>query len=161
MATVVCAGSFDPITLGHVDVIERAQALFGEVVVAVGNNSSKRYVFDHEERMELVRGSLEHVGSVRVEPLSGLLVDFARRHGAVAIVKGLRFGADFDFELQQAHMNHSLAGIETVLLPASKEWVTLSSTILREVFRLGADVSEYVPANVLAAIRGRQEASRP
>ena len=158
MAKVVYAGSFDPITLGHVDVAERAQRLFGEVVVAVGRNSSKTYVFSYEERIELVRGALQHLDGVRVEPLSGLLVDFARQHDAVAIVKGLRFGADFDFELQQAHMNHSLTGIETVLLPASKEYVTLSSTILREVFRLGGDVSSYVPTNVAAAIREKQAA---
>lgn len=156
MAKVVCAGSFDPITLGHVDVVERAHALFGEVVVAVGRNSSKSYVFTYDERMDLVRGALAHLDGVTVEPLSGLLVDFAKQHGAVAIVKGLRFGADFDFELQQAHMNHSLTGIETVLLPASKEYVTLSSTILREVFRLGGDVADYVPANVLEAIRRKQ-----
>ncbi|WP_297748325.1 pantetheine-phosphate adenylyltransferase [uncultured Tessaracoccus sp.] len=158
MAKVVYAGSFDPITLGHVDVAERAQRLFGEVVVAVGRNSSKTYVFNYEERIELVRGALQHLDGVHVEPLSGLLVDFARQHDAVAIVKGLRFGADFDFELQQAHMNHSLTGIETVLLPASKEYVTLSSTILREVFRLGGDVSSYVPTNVAAAIRDKQAA---
>lgn len=157
MAVAVCAGSFDPITLGHVDVIERAAALFGEVVVAIGNNSSKHYVFDYDQRLALVAESLAHLDGVRVERLSGLLVDFAKAHDAVAIVKGLRFGADFDFELQQAHMNHSLTGIETVLLPASKEYVTLSSTILREVFRLGGDVSQYVPACVAEAIRARQE----
>ncbi|MDU7361122.1 MAG: pantetheine-phosphate adenylyltransferase [Propionibacteriaceae bacterium] len=156
MAKVVYAGSFDPITLGHVDVAERAQKLFGDVVVAVGRNSSKTYVFDYEERIDLVRGALQHLEGVRVEPLTGLLVDFARRHDAVAIVKGLRFGADFDYELQQAHMNHSLTGIETVLLPASKDFVTLSSTILREVFRLGGDVADYVPANVAAAIQEKQ-----
>ena len=156
MAKVVYAGSFDPITLGHVDVAERAQKLFGDVVVAVGRNSSKTYVFDYEERIDLVRGALEHLEGVRVEPLTGLLVDFAKRHDAVAIVKGLRFGADFDYELQQAHMNHSLTGIETVLLPASKDFVTLSSTILREVFRLGGDVADYVPANVAAAIKEKQ-----
>lgn len=156
MAKVVYAGSFDPITLGHVDVAERAQQLFGDVVVAVGRNSSKTYVFDYEERIDLVRGALQHLEGVRVEPLTGLLVEFARRHDAVAIVKGLRFGADFDYELQQAHMNHSLTGIETVLLPASKDFVTLSSTILREVFRLGGDVADYVPANVAAAIQEKQ-----
>lgn len=156
MGKAVCAGSFDPITLGHVDVVERAQRLFGEVVVAIGNNSSKKYAFDFEERSELVRGALADLPGVSVEPLSGLLVEFARAHGATTIVKGLRFGADFDFELQQAHMNHGLTGIETVLLPASKPYVTLSSTILREVFRLGGDVSEYVPANVQAAIERRQ-----
>lgn len=149
---VVCAGSFDPITLGHIDVIERASRLFGEVVVAVGNNSAKRYVFDYDQRMDLVRGALAELSNVEVLPLSGLLVDFARANGASAIVKGLRFGADFDFELQQAHMNHSLTGIETVLLPAAKEYVTLSSTILREVFRLGGDVSDFVPENVARAI---------
>jgi len=152
----LCAGSFDPITLGHVDIIERAHALFGRVLVAVGTNSTKEYLFDYEERMELVRGALGHLPGLMVEPLSGLLVDFAREHDATMIVKGLRFASDFDFELQQAHMNQSLTGIETVYLPASKGYVTLSSTIIRQVSKLGGDVSEYVPANVLAAIAARR-----
>jgi pantetheine-phosphate adenylyltransferase len=152
----LCAGSFDPITLGHVDIIERAQRLFGEVVVAVGTNSTKSYLFDYEERMELVRGAIAHIPAVSIEPLDGLLVDFARTHGATMLVKGMRFASDFDFELQQAHMNQSMTGIETVLLPASKEWVTLSSTIIRQVARLGGDVSAYVPPNVMAAIEARR-----
>lgn len=157
MATVICAGSYDPITLGHVDVIERAQKLFGHVVVALGNNSQKKYAFDYEERFSLVEQSLAHLEGITVERLSGLLVDFAKDRDAVAIVKGLRFGADFDFELQQAHMNQSLTGIETVLLPASRDYVTLSSTILREVFRLGGDVSQYVPDVVNEAIKKKQQ----
>lgn len=132
--------------------VERALNLFGEVLVAVGNNSQKSYVFDYDQRLELVRGALNHL-NVEVVGLEGLLADFAAQHGVSAIVKGLRFGADFDFELQQAHMNHSLSGIETVLLPAAKDYVTLSSTILREVFKLGGDVSAYVPGNVAKAIR--------
>ncbi|NLE97979.1 MAG: pantetheine-phosphate adenylyltransferase [Propionibacterium sp.] len=160
MSKALCAGSFDPITLGHIDVIERAQALFGEVVVAVGTNSTKNYLFDYEERMALTREAIAHLPGVTVEPLSGLLVDFARDHGATMIVKGMRFASDFDFELQQAHMNHSMTGIETVLLPASKQWVTLSSTIIRQVSKLGGDVSDYVPANVLAAIEARRAASQ-
>lgn len=160
MPKALCAGSFDPITLGHVDVVERAQALFGEVVVAVGDNSTKNYLFDYDERMELVRGAIAHLPGVTVEPLSGLLVDFARDHGATMIVKGIRFASDFDFELQQAHMNQSMSGIETVLLPASKEYVTLSSTIIRQVSRLGGDVSALVPGNVLEAIRRLRQQSQ-
>lgn len=156
MTKALCAGSFDPITLGHVDVIERAQALFGEVVVAVGTNSTKNYLFDYDERMELVRGAIAHLPNVTIEPLSGLLVDFARDHDATMIVKGMRFASDFDFELQQAHMNRSMSGIETVLLPASKEYLTLSSTIIRQVARLGGDVSGYVPDNVVSAIQRRR-----
>lgn len=159
MTKALCAGSFDPITLGHIDVIERAHALFGAVVVAVGTNSTKNYLFDYDERMALTKEAIAHLPRASVEPLSGLLVDFAREHSATMIVKGMRFASDFDFELQQAHMNHAMSGIETILLPASREWVTLSSTIIRQVSKLGGDVSAYVPPNVLAAIEARRAAS--
>ena len=153
---VLCPGSFDPITVGHLDIIERAHALFGEVVVAIGNNSTKTYMFSFDERVELVRGATAGLPGVTVEAMDGLLVDFCRDRGIPAVVKGLRFGADFDFELQMAHMNRGMGDIETVLLPAAKGQVTLSSTIIRQVINLGGDVSEYVPANVLAAVESRR-----
>lgn len=158
---VLCPGSFDPVTLGHLDIIGRAVNLFGDVLVGVGNNGQKRYLFDLDERVELVRASVVGWPTVQVEPIEGLLADFADERGITAVVKGLRFGADFDFELQMAHMNHSLSGLETVLLPAAAEHVTLSSTMLREVIRYGGDVDRYVPAPVRDAIRrfgGRAEA---
>lgn len=153
---VLCPGSFDPITVGHLDIIERAHALFGEVVVAIGNNSQKKYMFSFEERVALVEGATQGLAGVSVEPMDGLLVDFCRDRGIPAVIKGIRFGADFDFELQMAHMNQEMGGIETVLLPAAKGQVTLSSTIIRQVINLGGDVSGYVPENVLAAVAERR-----
>lgn len=149
---VLCPGSFDPITLGHVDIIGRAQRMFGEVIVGVGLNNQKTYLFSLDQRVELVRASVEHLDGVQVAPMAGLLVDFAASHGITTVVKGLRFGADFDFELQMAHMNMSLTGLETVLLPASARHVTLSSTILREVAKYGGDVSSYVTPPVQRAV---------
>ncbi|GAA4892863.1 pantetheine-phosphate adenylyltransferase [Tessaracoccus lubricantis] len=149
---VLCPGSFDPITVGHLDIIRRAHALFGQVVVAIGNNSTKKYLFSFDERVALVEEAAEGLTGVTVEAMDGLLVDFCRERGIGAVVKGIRFGADFDFELQQAHMNHDMGDIDTVLLPAAREHVTLSSTIIRQVHNLGGDVSKYVPANVAAAL---------
>jgi pantetheine-phosphate adenylyltransferase len=152
----VCPGSFDPITHGHLDVIGRAAALFGEVIVAVGRNSAKNYLFDTDERVELVRAAVADRPGVRVEVLSGLLVDFCRERDAGVVVKGLRFASDFDFELQMAHINHSLTGLETVLLPASAQWGTLSSTMVREVASLGGDVRAFVPPLVAERIEQKR-----
>ena len=149
---VLVPGSFDPITVGHLDIVRRAHALFGEVVVAIGNNSTKSYLFSFEERVALVEGATADLGGITVEAMDGLLVDFCNDRGIPAVVKGLRFGADFDFELQMAHMNEEMGGIETVLLPAARDHVTLSSTLIRQVVRLGGDVSPYVPANVAVAL---------
>lgn len=151
MTTVLCPGSFDPITVGHIDIVTRARDLFGHVLVGVGRNNQKQYLFG-DQRIDLVRGALAGMDGIEVAPIDGLLVDFCREHGISAVVKGLRFGADFDFELQMAHMNRGLTGLETVLLPAAAQHVTLSSTILREVMKLGGDVSPYVPPNVAEAI---------
>lgn len=153
-APVLCPGSFDPITLGHVDIITRARDLFGSVLVGVGRNDQKKYLFG-DDRMDLVRGAVADIEGVEVAEVGGLLVDFCAERGINAVVKGLRFGADFDFELQMAHMNHGLSGLETVLLPASERHVTLSSTILRTVMKLGGDVTRYVPRNVAEAIASR------
>lgn len=151
MTKVLCPGSFDPITNGHLNIINRARDLFGEVLVAVGCNSLKAGYLFGEQRIGLVREATAHLDGVTVEEMDGLLVDFAREHGIATVVKGLRFGADFDFELQLANMNHSLTGLETVLLPAAAQHVTLSSTITREVIKLGGDVSPHVPPCVAEA----------
>jgi pantetheine-phosphate adenylyltransferase len=141
----VCPGSFDPVTYGHLDIITRAQRLFGEVIVAVGRNSAKNYLFDTAERIELLRAVTSHQPGVKVLPITGLLIDFCAEHHAEVVVKGIRFAADFDFELQMAHVNHEIGGIETVTLPAGKEWGTISSTLVREVAGFGGDVSRFVP----------------
>ena len=154
----VCPGSFDPISYGHLDIITRAARLFDEVVVAVGQNSTKRYLFTAAERLELAREATSGIPGVRVEPLSGLLVDFVAGLGGGVVVKGVRFASDFDFELQMAHMNQEMGDIETVLLPASRPHVTLSSTIIRQVVTLGGDVARYVPANVESALRAKLSA---
>ena len=153
MTTVLCPGSFDLITNGHLDIITRARDLFGEVLVGVGRNSLKSSYLFGEQRLDLVQQATAHLDGVRAETMDGLLVEFARQRGITTVVKGLRFGADFDFELQLAHMNHSLTGLETVLLPAAAGNVTLSSTIIREVLKLGGDISSHVPPCVSEAAR--------
>lgn len=155
---VLCPGSFDPITVGHLDIIRRAHTLFGEVVVGIGNNSLKKYLFTFDERVALVEGATEGLDGVTVEAMDGLLVDFCQERGIGAVVKGIRFGADFDFELQQAHMNHDMGALDTILLPAARDHVTLSSTIIRQVHALGGDVSAYVPANVQQALAEKRNA---
>ncbi len=151
-AGVLCPGSFDPITNGHVDIILRARDLFGSVLVAVGTNAQKNYLFG-DRRIDLVRETFDGEAGIDVTQMDGLLVDFCRDRGIRSVVKGLRFGADFDFELQMAHMNMDLGSIETVLLPASREHLTLSSTILRQIMTLGGDFSAYVPEPVERAFR--------
>jgi pantetheine-phosphate adenylyltransferase len=153
--TAICPGSFDPITFGHLDIIRRAAAVFGDVIVGVGRNSAKNYLFDLDERVELVAAATADIPGVRVLPLSGLLVDFARHHDARLIVKGLRFASDFDFELQMAHLNAAVGGVETVMLPASSQWSTLSSTMIREIASYGGDISAFVPAVVADRIRAK------
>jgi pantetheine-phosphate adenylyltransferase len=149
----VCPGSFDPITNGHLDVITRAAAIFDDVSVAVGQNSTKQYLFSLTERVDLVRACTAHLPNVRVEELTGLLVDFVRARGGRVLVKGVRFAADFEFELQMANLNAVVGGVETLILPAASQWSTLSSTMVREIAVHGGDVSSFVPAAVTARIR--------
>lgn len=152
----IVPGSFDPITLGHLDIVERAHKVFGEVLVAVGRNSLKSsHMFDEAERVELCRGAVAHLPGVEVGLIDGLLVDFARDHGCTVIVKGLRFASDFDYELQMAHINAHVSGIETVFLPASGAHAQVSSTMMREIARFGGDVSEFVTPEVAAALRAK------
>lgn len=151
----VCPGSFDPITVGHVDVITRAAHLYDEVVVAVLHNPAKSGTFAVEERIGFIERALpEEVGSrVRVEAFAGrLLVDVCRDVDAGVIVKGLRGGTDFAYELPMALMNRHLTGVETVFLPGAPEFEHVSSSLVKEVAKYGGDVSGLVPDEVFAAL---------
>ena len=149
----VCPGSFDPVTVGHVDVIRRAAALYDEVVVAVLHNPSKRGTFSPEERRDLVLDACGDVAGLKVEIFAErLLVDVCREVDAGAIVKGLRSGTDFAYELPMALMNRHLTGIETVFLPGDPQFEHVSSSLVKEVVRYGGDVTGLVPDRVRDAL---------
>ena len=145
MSGAVCPGSFDPVTLGHLDVFERAAAQFDEVVVAVLVNESKRGLFTIAERIDMLREVVKPYGNVRVESFQGLLVDFCRAQHAAVVVKGLRAVSDFDYELQMAQMNIGLAGVETLFMPTNPQHSFLSSSLVKDVAKWGGDASAYVP----------------
>jgi pantetheine-phosphate adenylyltransferase len=142
---VVCPGSFDPVTNGHLDIISRASRLYDEVVVAVLINESKTGLFTVDERLEMLREVTKEYGNVRVESFHGLLVDFCRDHDIPVIVKGLRAVSDFDYELQMAQMNHRLADVETMFMSTNPLYSFLSSSLMKEVAKFGGDVSGFVP----------------
>ncbi|HEX5535351.1 MAG TPA: pantetheine-phosphate adenylyltransferase [Actinomycetales bacterium] len=149
----VCPGSFDPVTEGHLDVIRRATALFDEVIVAVVHNPAKAGTFDLATRLEMLRQSLADQRGVRVEVVGdGLLVDFCREVGAVAVVKGLRGGTDFAYELPMALMNRHLSGLETVFIAGEPSLTHVSSSLVKEVAFHGGDVTGLVPDVVLKAL---------
>jgi pantetheine-phosphate adenylyltransferase len=152
----VCPGSFDPVTNGHVDVVRRAAALFDEVVVAVVHNPGKRGAFAVEERVRMLWSAVEGIEGVRVDTVgAGLLVEWCRSVGASALVKGLRGGTDYDYELPMALMNRHLTGLETVFLPGEPALGHVSSSLVREVAAHGGDVSALVPPTVWQALRTR------
>ena len=155
MRRAACPGSFDPVTNGHLDIIERAAALFDEVVVAVGVNKSKSRLFTPEERIAMLEEACAGFPNVRIASFDGLLTDFCQAEDVVAIVKGLRAVSDFDYELQMAQMNSSLADIETVFVPTSPEWSFLASSLVKEVATFGGDVSSLVPPLVLDRLTAR------
>jgi pantetheine-phosphate adenylyltransferase len=156
LATALCPGSFDPVTNGHLDIIERTSRHFDAVIVAVIRNPQKsQSLFTLEERQEMLHEVTAHLDNVRIEFFKGLLVDFAREQGADAIVKGLRAVSDFDYELQMAQMNHRLTELDTFFLPTSPQYSFLSSSLVREVARYGGDVSSFVPKTVLARLSER------
>ena len=162
MKKAVCPGSFDPITNGHLDVIERASHLFDEVVIAVLVNNSKSSLFTIEERIVLARDCVKHLSNVKVDMWSGLLVDYCRENKVDAIVKGLRAVSDFDYELQMAQMNLQLKGVDTLLMATKPAYSFLSSSLVREIARYGGDVSNLVPAGVLSElIRKAKDSSSP
>ena len=155
MRRAACPGSFDPVTNGHIDIIARAATLFDEVVVAVGVNASKKRLFTADERIEMLTEACRPFANVRIDSFDGLLTDFCRTHDVVAIVKGLRAVSDFDYELQMAQMNSSLADIETVFVPTSPEYSFLASSLVKEVARFGGDVAKLVPPHVLEQLTVR------
>ena len=155
MRRAIYPGSFDPVTNGHLDVIERAAKLFDEVIVAVAVNSQKKPLFSLDERLALLRQTTAvHGARVHLTQLDGLLVDYARKAGAAAIIRGLRAVSDFEFEFQMALMNRKLeSSVETIFLMPKEEYTYLSSRIIKEIARLGGDVTSFVPSCVAAALR--------
>ena len=156
MPKALIPGSFDPVTFGHLDVIERTARLFDSVLVAaVGNPGKAPPLFSLDERQAMLAEVTAHLGNVEIGAFEGLLVDFALAHGVEAIVKGLRAVSDFDFELQMAQVNERMSGIATVFFPTAPEHSFLSSSLVREVARFGGDVSAMVPVPIAQRLKER------
>jgi pantetheine-phosphate adenylyltransferase len=156
----VCPGSFDPVTLGHLDIIGRTSSLFDEVVVAVLVNKSKSNLFSVEERMDMLTKVTAEYGNVRVDSFHGLLVHYCQAHDIPVIVKGIRAVSDFDYELKMAQMNHGLTGVETLFMPTNPEFSFLSSSLVKEIATFAGDVSRLVPPLVLERIAARLDEHR-
>jgi pantetheine-phosphate adenylyltransferase len=154
----LCPGSFDPVTNGHIDVIERAASLYDEVVVAVFVNQSKTGLFPVEERHAMLQEVTAGFPNVQIDTFEGLVVDYCRTHDIPVIVKGLRAVSDFDYELQQAQMNRGLAGVDTLFMPTNPEYSFLASSLVKEIAKWGGDVSSLVPPNVLKRLTERVNA---
>lgn len=161
MTRAVCPGSFDPVTNGHVDIFRRTAALFDELVVATGTNISKSRLFDPEERLEMLREACADLPNVTVMGFTGLIVDFCREIDAQAIVKGLRGGNDYEYELPMAQMNAHLTGVETVFVPTTASLGYVSSSLVKEVASLGGDISGLVPPAVQARLAAKLAAQAP
>lgn len=157
----IYAGSFDPVTLGHLDVIQRGAALYDELIVAVGNNPAKRYLFDLDARQRMVTAETKGLGNVRVTSFDGLLVDKAAQEGAEVILRGLRALSDFELEFRNGLANRDLSGIETLFLLSSPEHVFVSSSLVKEIAQHGGDVSRYVSSAVGSALRARLGGADP
>lgn len=152
--TVIFPGSFDPITQGHINLIERASQLFDKVIVAIASNTRKTTWLSAEQRIILVKEALHHFPGVQVKPCEGVIVEFARQEQAVAMVRGIRTAADYEIEFQLAGMNRKMAPeISTIFLPANNEYAFISATLVREIVMLGGDVSEFVPEVVLQRLK--------
>ena len=158
MRTAICPGSFDPVTIGHLDIISRASRLFARIIVGVPVNPAKHFSFSVEERMELLRRVIEAEGlqNVEVDRVEGLLADYAKRRGAMVIIKGLRAMSDFEYEFQQALTNKKLnPELETMFLSTSAENMFLSSSMVKQVAGFGGDISHFVPPCILDTIKDR------
>jgi pantetheine-phosphate adenylyltransferase len=157
----VSPGSFDPVTNGHLDIIDRASRLYDELIVAVLINQSKHGLFTVDERLEMLREVTKGYPNVRVESFHGLLVEFCREQGAAVVVKGLRAVSDFDYELQMAQMNAGLAGVETLFMPTNPLYSFLSSSLVKDVAKWGGDVSAHVPEVVAHLLAERLGPATP
>ena len=153
--TALCPGTFDPVTNGHLDIIERAAQRFDALVVGVLDNPSKQPLFTVEERVSLLKEVTQDLANVEIASFSGLLVDYAKRRDIGVVVKGLRALTDFEYEIQMAQMNHALADVETLFMTTSPQWSFLSSSLVKEVARFGGDVSSLVPPVVAERLRER------
>ncbi|BBE87337.1 TPA: pantetheine-phosphate adenylyltransferase [Haemophilus influenzae] len=156
MTSVIYPGTFDPITNGHLDIIERSAIIFPRVLVAVANSPSKKTLFSLEERVELVRQSVAHLSNVEVFGFSDLLANVIKQHNISAIIRGVRTTIDFEYELQLAALNRLLTkGVESLFFPPAEKWAFVSSTIVREIYLHGGDVAELVPVPVFNALKAR------
>ena len=156
MTSVIYPGTFDPITNGHLDIIERSAVIFPRVLVAVANSPSKKPLFSLDERVELVRQSVAHLSNVEVSGFSDLLANVIKQHNISAIIRGVRTTTDFEYELQLAALNRLLTkGIDSLFFPPAEKWAFVSSTIVREIYLHGGDVAELVPVSVFNALKAR------
>ena len=156
MTSVIYPGTFDPITNGHLDIIERSAVIFPRVLVAVANSPSKKPLFSLEERVELVRQSVAHLSNVEVFGFSDLLANVIKQHNISAIIRGVRTTTDFEYELQLAALNRLLTkGVDSLFFPPAEKWAFVSSTIVREIYLHGGDVAELVPVPVLNVLKAR------
>jgi pantetheine-phosphate adenylyltransferase len=161
MRRAIYPGSFDPVTNGHLDVIERARKLFDEVIVAVADNDEKQALFSLQERLDLLRATAAKIDRVQITQFDGLLVEFAAAQKATAVIRGLRAVSDFEFEFQMALMNRKLeTSVETIFLMPKEELTYLSSRLVKEIARLGGDVSSFVPPAVTKALGKKFDASK-
>ena len=155
MSKASCPGSFDPMTNGHLDIFRRAARMFDELVITVVVNPNKQGMFSIDERIALIEENVADLPGVTVDRWTGLLVDYARERGVACIIKGLRNSSDFDYELPMAGMNMHLSDMETAFLPTSPQYSYVSSSLVKEVYKLGGDVSALVPPNVQAALTAK------
>ena len=156
MTSVIYPGTFDPITNGHLDIIERSAVIFPRVLVAVANSPSKKPLFSLEERVELVRQSVAHLSNVEVFGFSDLLANVIKQHNISAIIRGVRTTTDFEYELQLAALNRLLTkGVDSLFFPPAEKWAFVSSAIVREIYLHGGDVAELVPVPVFNALKAR------
>ena len=156
MTSVIYPGTFDPITNGHLDIIERSAVIFPRVLVAVANSPSKKPLFSLDERVELVRQSVTHLSNVEVFGFSDLLANVIKQHNISAIIRGVRTTTDFEYELQLAALNRLLTkGVDSLFFPPAEKWAFVSSTIVREIYLHGGDVAELVPVPVFNTLKAR------
>jgi len=158
MKIAIYPGTFDPVTNGHIDILERALKLFDKVIITIARNTAKNPLFTEEERITLLRQVTKHFKNVEVDSFEGLLVEYVEKRGAISVVRGLRAMTDFEYELQMALMNRKLdETMETIFLMPNEKYTYLSSNFVREIARLGGDVSKFVPPVVLKALRQKNK----
>jgi pantetheine-phosphate adenylyltransferase len=153
---VIYPGTFDPVHMGHIDIIDRASRIFDEVIIAIAVNIDKNPLFTVEERMDLVVGAITHLKNINVMSTDGLIADFAKKHNACGLIRGLRHVSDFEFEFQMATMNNHLnPDVSTLLMVTSDKYVHINSSMVKNVSKLGGDIAKYVPINVLSALKSK------